>query len=193
VHETEQELIDACIAGEPDAWLAFRDRYRKLIRATVARTSSMAETGVDDLESTVYQKLLEDRCRRLRAWQGRARFSTYLVQVTRNLVLDWVDTQKRSLPTLPLDERMDLATDGDSHEMDEETEIRHAALHAAIEALPERQAIIMRLRIQGKSLRDIAHLLNRPVGTVSVESSRAMERMRALLERGGICAAGVNT
>jgi RNA polymerase sigma factor (sigma-70 family) len=88
---------------------------------------------------------------------------------------------------------MDLATDGDSHEMDEETEIRHAALQAAIEALPERQAIIMRMRIQGKSLRDIAHLLNRPVGTVSVESSRAMECMRTLLERGGICAAGVNT
>ena len=185
MYESEQELISACIAGEPDAWVALKQRYQRLIRATVARTSAVDEATVDDLEALMYQKLLEDRCRRLRNWRGRARFSTYLVQVTRNLVLDWVDTQKRTLSTVPMDDRMDAPTESADLAGQEETQLHAGLLHEAILALPEKQAVIMRLRIEGKSLRDIAHLLKRPVGTVSVENSRAMERLRtALLNTG---------
>jgi RNA polymerase sigma-70 factor (ECF subfamily) len=193
VYDSEQDLIRDCIAGIPDAWACLKERYQRLIRAVVVRTSAMDESGVDDLEATVYQKLLEDQCRRLRAWRGQARFSTYLVQVTRNLVLDWVDKQKRTLDTDPIDERTESAAPATNHELDEEVALQHAALRAAIQALPEKQALIMRLRIEGKSLRDIAQLLHRPVGTVSVESSRAMERMRRMLEQSGAFETGVRT
>jgi RNA polymerase sigma factor (sigma-70 family) len=192
VYETEQDLISACIEGDPDAWSEFKTRYRRLIRAAAVRTSSVDDTIVDDLEATVYQKLLEDRCRRMRAWRGRARFSTYLVQVTRNLVLDWVDTQKRTLVASPLDERPDVAGDAPDYGADEEIAAQSKALHEAIQTLPERQAIIMRLRLEGKSLREIAVLMDRPVGTISVESSRAMLRLRALLETSGAFIAGIH-
>lgn len=182
MHESEQTLIAACIEGDPDAWGQFKQRYQRLIRATVVRTSAVDETTLDDLEALVYQKLLDDRCRRLRNWRGRARFSTYLVQVTRNQVLDWVDSEKRTLLTQPLDERADAPAPSEEFGADEETRMQVAQLRAAIGALPERQAVIMRLRIEGKSLRDIAQLLRRPVGTISVENSRAMERLRASLE-----------
>lgn len=190
MYETEQELIAGCIAGEPDAWGEFKARYRRLIRATVARASSVDDSTIDDLEATVYQKLLEDRCRRMKAWRGRARFSTYLVQVTRNLVLDWFDTQKRTLPSVAMEEQPDVAGEMPDYGATEEMEAQAAALHEAIRALPERQALILRLRLEGQSLRDIAGLLGRPVGTVSVESSRAMERVRAILERNSLFAAG---
>lgn len=191
MHESERELIDACLAGAPEAWGEFKQRYQRLIRSAAVRTASVDEATLDDLEATVYQKLLEDRCRRMRAWQGRARFSTYLVQVTRNLVLDWVDTQKRTLQAAPMDERPEAA--GETHDFgaEEEAAVLARALHAAIRALPERQAVIMRMRLEGKSLRDIAALLGRPVGTISVESSRAMEKMRVLLEQSGAFAMGI--
>lgn len=191
MYECETELIAACIAGDPDAWGEFKTRYQRLIRATIVRTSAVDDTIVDDLESTTYQKMLEDRCRRLRAWRGRARFSTYLVQVTRNLVLDWVDAQKRTLATAPMDDRPEMAGDAPDYGFDEEAAAQLKALQGAIAALPEKQAVIMRLRIEGKSLREIAGLLGRPVGTVSVESSRAMERMRTLLEQSGAFARGI--
>ena len=193
MYETEQELIAACLSGEPEAWHAFKQRYARLIRAAALRTSSVDEATLDDLEAIVYQKLLEDRCRRMRAWQGRARFSTYLVQVTRNLVLDWVDSQRRSVNTLPLDDRTDAPAASQEPGTDEAVACQAKALHEAIARLPERQAVIMRMRLAGQSLRDIAHLLGRPVGTVSVESSRAMEKLRTLLEQDSAFASGIET
>lgn len=191
VYESELDLIRSCAEGDPDAWACFRQRYQRLIRAVAMRTSAMDESHLDDLEATVYQKFLEDRCRRLRAWRGQARFSTYLVQVTRNLVLDWVDAQKRTIATTPIDDRTEAMAAVRDVELDEEVALQHAALRAAIEALPEKQAVIMQLRIEGKSLRDIAQLLRRPVGTISVESSRAMERMRIQLLKTGAFETGV--
>jgi len=192
VYESEHNLIDACVAGEPDAWVVLKQRYQRLIRATVVRTSAVDDTTLDDLEALVYQKLLEDRCRRLRNWRGRARFSTYLVQVTRNQVLDWVDTQKRTVKTQSMDERSDAPVATQDFEADEESAHQVQRLHAAIQALPERQAVIMRLRIEGKSLREIAQLLRRPVGTISVENSRAMERLRGSLGASHSVSTGVS-
>jgi RNA polymerase sigma-70 factor (ECF subfamily) len=173
-------LVAACIAGDGEAWLQFKRQYERLIRATAARVSRLDDTRLDDVEATVYQKLLEDRCRRMRAWKGRARFSTYLVQVTRNLVLDWVAMEQRRVAA-PLDDAPEPAADAHDHEAEEVYAEQVTALGEALEALPEKQAIIMRLRLKGHSLREIAQLLNRPVGTVSVENSRAMARLRKRL------------
>lgn len=193
MYDTEQELIAECIAGSPDAWTEFKHRYARLVRAAAVRTSSVDDATLDDLEAIVYHKLIEDKCRRLRAWQGRARFSTYLVQVTRNLVLDWVDVQKRTVPTAPLEDRLDAACDTPDLGADEVAAVQARALYEAIKALPERQAVIMRMRLAGHSLRDIAQLLGRPIGTISVESSRAMEKLRTLLEQSGAFASGIQS
>lgn len=192
--DTEQELIDACLAGSPEAWAHFKVQYQRLIRATAARVSAVDDATLEDLEATVYQKLLEDRCRRMRAWKGRAKFSTYLVQVTRNLVLDWVDAQRRTLNTISLDERMDVAGETNERETEEVMQEQIAVMREAIAALPERQAVIMRLRLEGKTLREIAQLLKRPTGTISVESSRAMEKVRnMLLQSPAFAAQGVGS
>ena len=61
----------------------------------------------------------------------------------------------------------------------EESEI--AALTEAIDRLPDKQAMIMRLRLEGKSLRDIAEFMHIPQGTAFVENSRALERLRRAL------------
>lgn len=188
MYDAEPELIAACIEGIPDAWAAFKQRYQKLIRAVVVRTTTVDESTVDDLEALVYQKVLEDRCRRLRNWRGRARFSTYLAQVTRNQVLDWIDARQRTLATAPLDEHTDAAvSDGDIGEA-EEASVQAAALRQAIALLPERQAVILRLRLEGQSIREIATFLHRPAGTIAVESSRAMARVREHLIHTGIFA-----
>ena len=89
-----------------------------------------------------------------------------------------------------MDERTDAPMEGVDLAEAEETAAQHAALRTAIAALPEKQALILKLRIEGKSLRDIAELLNRPVGTISVENSRAMARVRTHLEQTGLFAKG---
>ena len=70
---------------------------------------------------------------------------------------------------------------------------RHISLHAVgtagllnrldlvIASLSPKQALILKLRLSGKSLRDIAKIMGLPEGTVFGENARAVNRLRELL------------
>lgn len=156
-------------------------QYRRLIRSTSAqlrRRYEVASIDTDDLEHHIYQKLLEDDRRRIRAWKGRARFSTYLVQVTRNLVMDYYALRNKG----PLADEYEASTEGrvvehDAGEEEEQVQ-RRMAFEKTLKALPEKQALLIRLRLEGKTLTEIAAITRRPLGTVSVENSRALAKLR---------------
>lgn len=184
LYESEQALVAACAEGDAAAWQAFVTAYGRLIEATAAKVNlrGSAAADLDDLVAHVYEKLLDDGCRRLRAWQGRARFSTYLVQVVRNLALDFAERFQRGPAMTPLEERPEAPAPTPETDEEETMALQVKALRVALDRLPPRQAVIVRMRLEGASLRDIAALLKRPVGTVSVENSRALQRLRTLME-----------
>ena len=73
--------------------------------------------------------------------------------------------------------------DEQDHPLDRELEReRKELLHKAIQELPPNQALIMCLRLKGNTLRKIADITNRPVGTISVENSRALEKLRVAMK-----------
>lgn len=183
-YEKDRELVDACVRGESNGWLLFEREYGKLLLSIVYRfDKQLSRVGLDadDLKSHIYEKLLDDSCRRMRAWKGRAKFSTYLVMVSRNLALDYLERQTRGPAMERYDDMPEYGTDDVSVADREWTDQRLAVMVDALANLPERQAVILRMRMEGQTLREIARNLNRPVGTVSVESSRAMERIRTIL------------
>lgn len=76
------------------AWDAFLDRYRRLVFATIRRFVEDHD-DVMDVFTHVCEALRDDDFRRLRSYAAgqadrRARFSTWLVVVVRNLTIDWV-------------------------------------------------------------------------------------------------------
>src|SRR5436309_127551 len=80
-------------SGRPDAaWDLFLDRYRRLIFAAI-RHYAQDYDDVMDVFARVCEALREDDLRRLRRYLAqpdhRARFSTWLVTVVRNLTVDW--------------------------------------------------------------------------------------------------------
>lgn len=92
------------------AWDQFLATYRGLIFATIGRMVRDGEERMDAF-ALVCEKLREDGFRRLQRFtpNGPARFSTWLVTVVRNLVIDWyrrthgrprLDTSLQSLPSL---------------------------------------------------------------------------------------------
>ncbi|MCH8205301.1 MAG: sigma-70 family RNA polymerase sigma factor [Candidatus Hydrogenedentes bacterium] len=178
-------LITACVEGDPEGWNRFIDAYGRLIRATVLklfRVQFAPRSDVEDIENYVYEKLLEDGCRRLSSWRGRAKFSTYLVQVVRNLVIDHLKKENRG-PRVTLTDDLSKFPDESDHPLDRELQReRKELLHKAIQELPPNQALIMCLRLKGKTLREIADITNRPVGTISVENSRALEKLRVAMK-----------
>lgn len=79
--------------GRPEpAWDAFLARYRRLIFAAI-RHYARDYDDVMDVFARACEALREDGLRRLRAYvdepEHRARFSTWLVTVVRNLTVDW--------------------------------------------------------------------------------------------------------
>jgi RNA polymerase sigma factor (sigma-70 family) len=183
-YRNEADLIAACLAGDQVAWEQFTERYRRIIRSTVAqirRSYQSRSTDTDDLESHVYQRLLEDDKRRIRKWQGRSKFSTYLVQVVRNLSLDYFAL--RNQRPVPEEYQYHVEETG-KEEGPAETElleVRKQAFHSAMKILPAKQALIIQLRLEGKTLSEISAITKRPAGTISVENSRAMAKLRVAL------------
>jgi RNA polymerase sigma factor (sigma-70 family) len=92
------ELADLLAASdevaERRAWDAFLEAYHRLLLHTALRTTRNRDAAMDGY-AYVLEKLREDDFRRLRAFapEGKAKFTTWLVVVTRRLVLD----QQRSL------------------------------------------------------------------------------------------------
>jgi RNA polymerase sigma factor (sigma-70 family) len=88
--------------GDADgAWALFIDRYRALIVATIRRTIEDDESALEAF-AEVCGTLSANELERLRRYhdtrEPKARFSTWLVTVVRNLVVDWLrkrDGRKR--------------------------------------------------------------------------------------------------
>jgi RNA polymerase sigma factor (sigma-70 family) len=113
-------------AGE-SAWDLFLSRYRRVIFAAI-RHYAQDYDDVMDVFARVCEALREDDMRRLRAYvdekNHRARFSTWLVTVVRNLTIDWLRQRggRRRLSALaddlpPLQRRIFqlVLVDGRSH------------------------------------------------------------------------------
>lgn len=93
-------------AGRPEAaWDIFIGRYRRLIFAGI-RHYAQDYDDVMEVFAHVCEALRSDDFRRLRAYAAepvhRARFSTWLVTVVRNLTIDWFRRRdgRRRLPAL---------------------------------------------------------------------------------------------
>jgi RNA polymerase sigma factor (sigma-70 family) len=182
-HTRDRELVEACIAGRSDAWRRFVRQYDRQFRYVVANAcqSFMLSThDREDIVGHVYEKLLERDCRRLRAWRAECSLITFMTVVVRRLALDYVRGHIRGRHMQRDEDIRDLAdklADSDSPELRPEV----LDLRGALEDLPPRQAAILRLRLQGVSMRAIAGILGIPEGTVFSESRRAMLALRDLL------------
>ena len=85
------DLLDAADSPARDAaWAAFLDEYTKLILSAVRRTSSSYD-DVMDRYTFVLDRLQNEDFRRLRVYpgDGRGKFTTWLVVVTRRLCVDY--------------------------------------------------------------------------------------------------------
>jgi RNA polymerase sigma factor (sigma-70 family) len=89
----EPWLVDLEEGRQDPAWDAFLDGYRRLLFATI-RHYVQDYDDVMDVFTWVCEALRENDFRRLRAYAAgpahKARFSTWLVAVVRNLTIDWL-------------------------------------------------------------------------------------------------------
>jgi RNA polymerase sigma-70 factor, ECF subfamily len=183
----DEEIDDAALMaevarGDTVAFERLVERHQALVIGTVGRMLG-SNSDVEDVAQQVFVRVWKSAPR----YRPTAKFTTWLLTITRNLVFNEVRRRKRH-PADTLDvhegEEALALTDPARHVPDEE--LLQAELQAAIESaigrLPEKQrmAVVLR-RYEGKSYEEIGEVLDLTVAAVKSLLFRARTELRTAL------------
>ncbi len=182
----ERDLLDRCVRRTDGAWEEFLARFRPVLeraaRSTFARVARQAsEDDVEAVVEAVLLSLVKDDCSSLRAFAGRSSFAGYLRAIGTNLALNHVRGERRKgwLRFRPLEEAGEPIT-GEAVSTDE---VRIAAIQRALEGLPPRDRLLLKLfHFDGADYKEISAVTGLSTNAVSPALIRARERLRARIE-----------
>jgi RNA polymerase sigma-70 factor, ECF subfamily len=170
--------------GDTAAFQQLVERHQTLVIGTVARMLG-SNSDVEDVAQQVFMRVWKSAPRYVPA----AKFTTWLLTITRNLVFNEVRRRKRhpaetldvhqGEESLPLPDRHGRTPD--QKLLDDEMQ---RAVDKAIQTLPEKQrlAVILR-RYEEKSYEEIAQVLELSVPAVKSVLFRARTELRAALKQ----------
>lgn len=177
-------LMELVSAGDAAAFERLVERHQRLVVGTAARMLGN-NSDAEDIAQQVFVRVWKSAKR----YVARAKFTTWLLKITRNLVFNELRRRSRHaqvpLQTESEEEerplRDDRAVTPDASLLEQELQ---QAIDAAIAQLPETQrlAVILR-RYEELSYEEIAETLDQSVSAVKSLLFRARTDLRASLQR----------
>ena len=177
-------LMELVSAGDAIAFEKLVQRHERLVAGTVARMLG-SNSEVEDIAQQVFVRVWKSA----RRYLPQAKFTTWLLKITRNLVFNELRRQSRHaywpLPSESEDEEQSIkdecAAMPDTVLLERELQ---ATIEAAIKRLPEtqRMAVVLR-RYEGLSYEEIAEILRQSVPAVKSLLFRARTELRISLSR----------
>ena len=176
-------LMQLVSAGDEKAFEELVERHQRLVVGTVARMLGN-NSEVEDIAQQVFIRVW----RSAKRYVPRAKFTTWLLKITRNLVFNELRRRSRHAHSplqteedveLPLKDERAVAPNASLLE----EELRRA-IDAAIAQLPEtqRMAVVLR-RFEELSYEQIAEVLDQSVPAVKSLLFRARTELRSRLSR----------
>jgi RNA polymerase sigma-70 factor (ECF subfamily) len=157
----DRALLEAHLAGDPEAFGRLFARHRDRLWAVALRTAGNREDAADAL-----QDALVSAFRRADSFRGDAAVTTWLHRIVVNACLDRLRRrQVRAAEPLPddLDER------------------RRQVLAALDQLPPDQKAALVLVDMEGYSVAEAAAILDAPTGTVKSRCARGRARLAVLL------------
>src|SRR6266550_2133233 len=175
-------LMRLVSGGDTGAFEQLVERHQTLVAGTVARMLG-SNSDVEDIAQQVFIRVWKSASR----YVPRAKFTTWLLKITRNLVFNELRRAKRRahapLQTEPNVEEMQLKDEGNPSPDASLLELElQEAIEKAIGELPEtqRMALVLR-RYEEFSYEQIADILNLSVPAVKSVLFRARTELRVRL------------
>lgn len=182
---SDEELVEACQAGEASAFDILVARWEDRIRGAAYRFLGSEEEARD-----VTQEALLKAYRALSGFKRESRFSSWLYQIATNLCRDRL-RRRRTRATVSLEE-VEAAggevveTRPGAHERLLREDLARS-VRRAISALSEEQREVVILKeYEGLTFVEIAQALDVPVSTVKTRLYRGLGQLRVRLERDGV-------
>jgi RNA polymerase sigma-70 factor (ECF subfamily) len=182
---SDEELVEACQAGEASAFDVLVARWEDRVRGAAYRFLSS-----DDEARDVAQETFLKAYRGLASFKREARFSSWVYQIATNLCRDRLRRRKTrpqvSLEALEETGPVIVETRPGAHERLVELDLAEA-VRRAIHALPEEQREVVILKeYQELTFLEIAHALDVPISTVKTRLYRGLVQLRQRLETEGV-------
>ncbi len=180
----DAQLMQLVGRGDMGAFEKLVERHQSLVAGTVARMLG-SNSDVEDIAQQVFIRVWKSASR----YTPRAKFTTWLLKITRNLVFNELRRSKRhthvplqpeaSVDPRPLKDESGLAPDASLLELELQRTIEHAIMK-----LPEaqRMALILR-RYEELSYEEIGEVLGLSVPAVKSVLFRARTELRARLSK----------
>lgn len=169
-------VIEAARAGDLDAFETLVRRHTPVVYAHALRFFGDPQTA-EDVAQEVFIKVF----RTLDSFDGRARFSTWLYQVTRNTCLDQVRAgRRRPIPVDPFD-----VTSADPVDVANAVALR-TSVERALRALnPDDRDALSAVALFGLTYSEAGSVLGVPAGTVKSRVFRARRTLALTLNIAG--------
>ncbi len=173
--QPDAELVNAVLNGDKQAFGVLVKRYERPVRAVALDVLGDFHFATDVSQDSfilAYEKLAGLR--------KPAAFGPWLMKITRRCALDCVRRNRDEAPVEPV-------VPSPSHNRNGRLDEDKQWLLSGVIKLPkgERQVIMLRY-FSGHTVKEVADILGRSVGTVTKQLSRAHKRLRTTLERSKI-------
>jgi RNA polymerase sigma-70 factor (ECF subfamily) len=168
--QSDADIVNAILNGDKELFAVLVKRYERPVRA-------IAMNVLGDYHSTadVSQDAFVKAYRELPGLRKPGAFGPWLAKITHRCALDLV--RRRPKETL-LETEAAAAIDSPNGQLDEVK----STLLAAVVKLPraEKQVVMLRY-FSGHSVKDVAQIVGRGIGTVTKQLSRAHKRLQKTL------------
>ena len=174
--QADAEIVRAVLGGDREAFGTLVARHERAVWATAWRVLRDDQAAADAGQEAFLKAFL-----RLGDLRQPEQFGVWLLQITRRESIRLARRNARE-PGRPYAEvgadlpRAGEPSDGKATQLTADAE----SLLAAVTRLPEHERLVVVLRyLHGFSVAEAAAALGRPVGTVTKQLSRALERLRS--------------
>ncbi|MHC4743318.1 MAG: RNA polymerase sigma factor [Planctomycetota bacterium] len=169
--QSDAEIAKTVLNGEKQAFAALVERYERPVRAVALNILGDYHRAADAAQDA-FVKAYE----KLPALRKPSAFGPWLMQITRRCALDLARRTPKEASLEP-----ELAAEIESRDvcLDEGKQ----GLLAAVAKLPKGEQQVIMLRYLGaNSVREVARIVGRSVGTITKQLSRAHKRLRKILK-----------
>ena len=174
--EHDVERLAALARADRSAFSELYEAYAdRVYRYLLSRTSSQADA--EELTSRTFLNALAN----LNRYRGRG-FSSWLMTIAHNLLVNWYRDRGRRPPTAPLDEAIDIPTQTPGPESSLEANELSGRVRAAIgELATDRQQLLALKYVDGLSNAQIGRIMGRTEGAVKSLHHRTLRQLHGAL------------
>jgi RNA polymerase sigma-70 factor (ECF subfamily) len=178
--------VQKVLAGDNNAFKFLQDKYKLLINSLI-RKMIKNEDDVDDLSQETFIKVYKS----LNTFNPDYAFSSWLYKIASNTCIDFL--RKKRFNVISISNHYGIMENEDEFELEDNSYLpdknildleRTKIITKAIEALPEKYKIIIKLRhFEDLDYAEIAEKLDLPLGTVKVNLFRARKMLDLALRK----------